>query len=242
VKEEDMTGNEHNPETVRKKLEDLDSEVNTFIQVVRDVKEMKDSAGELTEKLARHEGEIEQQKKELGQLISTTKNLGMNIEEQTKGIIFDLEMKTDALVREVRSGISQISNVCTKGGVQLREHHNETLFHLTNKYEEIKKAYEILKIMVDAHEEKMKGLSNNGYAEAAGLYDKAESSINELKKIVYEIQKRPYEIDSKLSKLEERLELSINEKYSRQKNINLVILIILIAAIFLIIINFSFGQ
>ncbi|RJR14835.1 MAG: hypothetical protein C4581_13205 [Nitrospiraceae bacterium] len=235
-----MNGNEYSPETVQKKLEGLDNEVNTFIQVVKEVKEMKDSAGELSEKLARQEGEIEKQKKELGQLISTTKNLGINIEEQTKGIIFDLEMKTDALVREIRSGISQISGVCAKGGVQLHEHQNETLLNLTNKYEEIKKAYEILKIIVDSHEHKLKGI-NNGYADAAGINDKTEASINELRKIVYEIQKRPYEFDGKLSKMEERLELSINEKYSRQKNITLVVLIILIATMFLSVINFYFS-
>jgi len=232
-----MSGKEFNPETVQKKLEDLDNEVNTFIQVVKEVKEMKNSAGELQEKLVKHEGEIEQQKKELGQLISTTQNLGINIEEQTKGIIFDLEMKTDALIREVKSGISHISDIWSKGNAHLQEQQNNTLHSLLTKYEETKKGYEILKIIVDAHEQKMKNL-NNGDPEASKACDKMESSLNELKKSIYEIQKRPHEIDYKLTKIEERLELSINEKYSRQKNITMVVLIILIVTIFLSVINF----
>jgi len=235
-----MSGNEYDQETVQKKLEDLDNEVNTFIQVVKEVKEMKDSAGRLQDKLARYEEEISQQKQELGQLISTTKNLGINIEEQTKGVIFDLEMKTNALIREVKSGISQISNICEKGNAQLQGLQNETLHNVINKYEEIKKAYEILKIMVDSHEEQMKGLNNN-YAQALNGCEKMESSLNDLKKTVHEVQKRPYEVDNKLAKMEERLELAINEKYSRQKNMMLVLLIILIATIFLSVINFYFG-
>ncbi|MEW6600130.1 MAG: hypothetical protein AB1499_04090 [Nitrospirota bacterium] len=235
-----MSSNEYNPENVQKKLEDLDNEVDTFIQVLKDVKEMKHSAGELQERLARHEGEIEQKKKELGQLITTTKNLGINIEEHTKGIIFDLEMKTDALIREVRSGIAQIGDVCTKGSAQLKEQHNETVHSISSQYEELKKAYETLKIMVDSHEYKMKNL-NNGYAEASNIYDKIESSISELKKAVSEIQRRPNDNDYKLSKIEERLELSINEKFAKQKNITMVIFTILIAVIFLTIINFYFS-
>ena len=235
-----MSDNDYNPETVQKKLEDLDNEVTTFIQVVKEVKEMKNSAGELQETLARHEGEIEQKKKELGQLISTTKNLGINIEEQAKGVIFDIEMKTDALMREVKSGISEIGNVCAKGSAQLQEQQNETVYDLLHKYEEIKKAYEILKIMVDAHEQKMHGLNSSSPGVAHG-YEKMESSINELKKTVLDIQKRPHEIDHKLAKMEERLEVSLHEKYSRQKNIMLVLVILVIAAMFLSVINFYFS-
>jgi chromosome segregation ATPase len=235
-----MIGNENNPETVHKKLEDLDKEVNTFIQVVKEVKEMKDSAEVLQEKLVRHEVEIEQQKNELGQLISTTKNLGINIEEQTKGVIFDLEMKTDELIREVKSGISQISNICAKGSVNAHDQHDEALKHLENKYEETQSAYEAFKTVIDDHEQKIESL-NKGYAEILNGYDKMESMLTDLKKTVYEIQKRPYEFDYKLTKMEERLELSINEKYSKQKNITLIVLLILIAAIFLSVISFYFS-
>ncbi len=235
-----MNDKEYDPETMKKKLEDLDNEVNTFIQVVREVKEMKDSAEVLQKKLIRHEGEIDHQKKELEQLISSTQSLRMNIEEQTKGVIYDLEMKTETLIREVKSGISQIGSIYEKGSTQLHDQHSETLEKLYKKYDEIKKACEILKIMVDSHEQKMNSL-NIGQAGESNINDKIEASLNELKKTVYELQKRPYEIDNKLIKLEERMELSINEKYSRQKNFTLVILIILIAVIFFSIVTFYFS-
>ena len=232
-----MDNNEYNPEIIQKKLEDLDNEVNAFIQVVREVKEMKDTAGVLHERLMSQEGEIEHQKKELEQLISTTKNLGINIEEQTKGVIFDLEKKTDALISEVKSGISQIGNICEKGSAQLQGQQNEQFEDLSNKYEELKKVCETLKTIVDSHEQKI-GTLNNGQPGESSFFDKMETSLAELKKNINEIQKRPYEIESKLKKMEEKLELSINEKYSRQKNFTLVVLIILIAAIFLSVITF----
>jgi chromosome segregation ATPase len=235
-----MKNKEYNPETVQKKLEDLDNEVNTFIQVIREVKDMKGSAERLQEKLIRHEGEIEQQKQELAQLISTTQNLGMNIEEQTKGVIYDLEMKTDALILEVKAGISQLSSLYEKGSSQIQEQRPEHLENLSNKYDEIKKAYEKIKIMVDSHEQRINSL-NNSYAGAPNLFDKMESSLNEMKKNVYELQKRPSEIDNKLIKMEERMEASINEKYSRQKNLMLVILIILIAVMFFSVVMFYFS-
>jgi Flp pilus assembly protein TadB len=85
----------------------------------------------------------------------------------------------------------------------------------------------------------MKGRSN-GSSDASHVYDEMKSSIDKLKKTVSEIQKRPYEVDNRLAKMEERLELSINEKYSRQKNIMLVALIILIVTVFLSVVNFYF--
>jgi chromosome segregation ATPase len=235
-----MDSNEYNPEIIQKKLEDLDNEVNTFIQVIREVREMKDAAGVLHERLMSQEGEIEHQKKELEQLIATTKNLGINIEEQTKGVIFDLEKKTDTLVSEVKSGISQIGTICEKGSAQLQGQHNETFDYFSNKYEELKKVCEILKTIVDSHEQKISTL-NNGHPGDASVFDKMEASLTELKKTMYEIQKRPYEFENKLKKMEEKLELSINEKYSRQKNFTLVVLIILSAAIFLSVMTFFFS-
>jgi len=239
-REEEMSNKEYDIETVKKKIEELDEEVNTFIEVVKDVKEIKDSAEVLQDKLMRHEGEIENKKKELDQLISTTQSLRMNIEEQTKGVIYDLEMKTDALFRDVKSGISQIGNTYENGSTQLQVQHDETIENLSNKYDKMITAYEILKIMVDSHELRMSGL-NNDHAGASNNYEKIESALSELKKTVYEIQKRPYEIENKLIKMEERIELSINEKYSRQKNFTLVILIILIAMIFFSVVTFYFS-
>ncbi|MBI5664251.1 MAG: hypothetical protein HZC49_04040 [Nitrospirae bacterium] len=232
-----MNSKEYDPASVQKKLEDLDSEVNTFIQVVKEVKEIKASAGMLQKRLMQHEGEIEHKKNELEQLISTTQSLRMNIEEQSKGVIYDLEMMTDTLIREVKSGISQIGNIYEKGSTQLQEQHNETSESLSLKCDEIKKAYEKLKIIVDSHEQRINNLNNSGTG-PVNVYDKMEASLNELKKTVNELQKRPYESDNKLIRMEEKLELLINEKYSKQKNFTLVVLIILIAAIFLSLITF----
>ena len=108
---------------------------------------------------------------------------------------------------------------------------------LTKKFEEIRIFYETLKTMVDSHEQKMNKI-DNGYSAASNLIDKMDSSFKEMKKTVYEVQKRPYEIDNKMRRMEEQLELTIHEKYSRQKNFSYIILLILIATIFFIVIAF----
>lgn len=220
-----------NMETVQQKLENLDNEVNTFLQVIKEVKEMKDAAGVLHERLINHEGEIEIQKKELEKLTSSTSNLITSIEEKTKEVISDLEKKADTLVNEVKSGLSQISNIFENGNARLQAQQINYADNISNKYDELKNICEILKAMVDSHEQKMNDLQN-GYSTASGVFNKMDSSLNEMKKTVYELQMRPYEIDNKIKKMEERLELSINEKYSRQKNFTMVLLLILITTIF----------
>lgn len=218
-------------ETVQQKLSNLDNEVNTFLQVIKEVKEMKDAAGVIHERLLNHEGDIEIQKKELEKLTVSTNNLIINIEEKTKEVILVLENKVDSLLVEVKSGLSQISTVFENGNAQLQTQQINYADNISNKYEELKNICELLKAMVESHEQKMNDL-RNGYSTASGVFNKMDSSLNEMKKTVYELQMRPYEIDNKIKKMEERLELSINEKYSKQKNVTVVLLLMLIAIIF----------
>ncbi|MBI4683356.1 MAG: hypothetical protein HY757_09705 [Nitrospirae bacterium] len=218
-------------ETVQQKLSNLDNEVNTFLQVIKEVKEMKDAAGVIHERLLNHEGDIEIQKKELEKLTASTNNLIINIEEKTKEVILVLENKVDSLLVEVKSGLSQISTVFENGNAQLQTQQINYADNISNKYEELKNICELLKAMVESHEQKMNDL-RNGYSTASGVFNKMDSSLNEMKKTVYELQMRPYEIDNKIKKMEERLELSINEKYSKQKNVTVVLLLMLIAIIF----------
>jgi methyl-accepting chemotaxis protein len=97
-----MEHNENSLDTMQKKLKDLDSEIDNFIQVISEVKETKGSVGDLQERLINHEGEIENKKKELDNLMSLTNNLVINIEEQMKGFMFDLEKKADALNMDMK--------------------------------------------------------------------------------------------------------------------------------------------
>jgi hypothetical protein len=76
--------------------------IDNFIQVISEVKETKGSVGDLQERLINHEGEIENKKKELDNLMSLTNNLVINIEEQMKGFMFDLEKKADALNMDMK--------------------------------------------------------------------------------------------------------------------------------------------
>jgi methyl-accepting chemotaxis protein len=109
-----MSENETQIETMQKKLEDLDKEIDTFIQVVKEVKEMKESAGLLHERLIQNADEIESQKKELERLMSSSSSLIAATGEQTRGIVIDLEKKSEALMQNVKTGIAYLQELQTR--------------------------------------------------------------------------------------------------------------------------------
>jgi methyl-accepting chemotaxis protein len=109
-----MSENETQIETMQKKLEDLDKEIDTFIQVVKEVKEMKESSGLLHARLIQNADEIESQKKELERLMSSSSSLIAATGEQTRGIVIDLEKKSEALMQNVKMGIAHLQELQTR--------------------------------------------------------------------------------------------------------------------------------
>ncbi len=225
-----MTENAYDVETVRKKFEDLDNEISTFLQAIKEVKEMRDTFREIPEQLEHNEIEIEQQKKELDSLMSTTNNLLITFEEQSKGAIFDLEKKTDILTKEVKTGISQINNIFQQNSNQLRHEQIERFEDITKMYTELNSSHETLKNMVRSIEGSFNILKNN-YFMVSKIFDKFEISLIEIKKNLAELQKKPNEYKYKIKELEEYFKNLINEKHSKQQKFTVVVLIILIAGI-----------
>ena len=62
---EDNMSNKVELETVRKKIQALDSELDTFIKAVREIKEIRNTLGALPEELKQKTAEIEDRKKEI---------------------------------------------------------------------------------------------------------------------------------------------------------------------------------
>ena len=88
--------------------------------------------------------------------------------------------------------------------------------------------------MADEQDKKINKLEN-GYAAASSVYEKLGSSVADMKKTIYELQKKPYDIDNKIKKLEERLETSIDLKFSRQKTFIVTMMVALIVGVLLFI-------
>jgi len=132
-----MNNKELSLDDVQKNLEYLDSEVDTFLKVMGEVKSMKESVGDLHNSLEQHEEDIANKKRELAQLLSSTNDLVTMIEEQTHKVTQDLEKKAEAMISEVKSGISQIGTICEQGREQLQNQQKENVKGLSEQYDEL---------------------------------------------------------------------------------------------------------
>ncbi|HDO26227.1 MAG TPA: hypothetical protein ENG95_06260, partial [Nitrospirae bacterium] len=81
-------------EKVRKKIQGLDKELDTFIQAVREIKEIRNAAGTLTDDLERNKSEIEAQKKEFEALVASVNDQLVNFEQRAREAMSDLEKKS----------------------------------------------------------------------------------------------------------------------------------------------------
>lgn len=129
---EDNMSNKVELETVRKKIQGLDNELDTFIEAVREIKEIRNTLGALPEDLKQNTAEIEARKKEIEKLVASGKDMLIAFEEQSRGVIFDLEKKTDTLATEVQLQISQIKDTARKSSNELLELHKEKIKELSN--------------------------------------------------------------------------------------------------------------
>ena len=121
-----------NKQDIRNKMENLDNELDTFFQAVREIKELRDTIGEMPEKLIQSQEELEGQKKEMKRLMVSTKNLFTRLEDHAKDILIDMEKKSDGMKGEVREGILRMDEGYREEFDRLRDEYRE-------KFEEISK-------------------------------------------------------------------------------------------------------
>ena len=219
-----------NLESTYNSFEKLDGELDTFLKSIREVKEIRDTAGSLPEKLKLNEIEIENQKKEIERLILSSNDLLMAFKEKSSGAIFDLGKKTDTLASEVRSGMSKFSDMFQQSNNQLQDQYRQKFEDISEKFEALQAFCESLKNMTFSIEQSVAALQDNYWA-VSNIFDKLETSLKETKKNISFLQKRPYEYHNKIKEMEIRLEDLINEKHSRQKNFTWAVLIILVLSV-----------
>ncbi len=215
-----MSENSFDIDGVRKKFEDIDGDLNNFIQSIREIKEIRDSVESLPERLKEGEAEFESRTQDLDRMMVSTNNLLMNFEEQAKGIIFDLEKKTDNLTNEAKMSIAELGNIFNQGNDHLKNEYSKQSEGVLKKYNDLKQSLEILKNVVGDQQQSVITLKND-YSAVTAFFDKMEKSITDIRKSIAELQKRP--VDSELvtkvkeKKMMERLEKIIDEKNSRLK-------------------------
>jgi chromosome segregation ATPase len=219
-----------NIESAYNSFKKLDGELDTFLMSIREVKEMRDTVGTLPEKLKLNEIEIENQKKELEQLIMSSNDLLIAFKEKSSGAIFDLGKKTDTLASEVRSGMSKFSNMFQQSNNQLQDQYRQKFEDISVKFEVLQAFCESLKNMAFSISQSVTALQDNYWA-VSNIFDKLETSLTETKKNISFLQKRPYEYQNNMKEMEMRLEDLINKKYLRQKNFTWAILIMLVLSV-----------
>ncbi len=215
-----MSENSFDIEGVRKKFEDIDSDLNNFTQSIREIKEIRESVGTLPERLKESEAEFESRSQDLDRMMVSTNNLLMTFEEQAKGIIFDLEKKTESLTNEAKLSIAELGNVFNQSSDHLKKEHSKHSEDLIKEYTDLRQSLEILKNVVGDQQQSVINLKND-YSSAASIFDKIEPSLLEMKKSIAELQKRQGDselvTEVKEKKMMERLEKVILEKNARVK-------------------------
>ena len=214
-------------ESVRKKFEDIDSDLNNFIQSIREIKEIRESVGSLPDRLKQSEQELENQRKDLDRMMSSSNNLLMTFEEQAKGIIFDLEKKTGELTTEVKSSISQIGNIFNENNGALKDHNSQESRELMKKINDLKQSFEIIKNVVGDQQQTVNVIKSD-YMAVSGIFDKLEPSLVEMKKSISELQSRQPGPDGAIMEMEKRLMEVMIEKESKQKVLTIGVFIVLL--------------
>ncbi len=217
-------------EGVRKKCVELDHELNTFFQALKEIKEIRDTVGYLPDKLRQNEEDIEHQKVEIEALMSSVSNLLIAFEEQSKGLFFDMEKKTELLVSNTKSSISELKNVFESNSEKLHEQQKERLEQVTTIYEQIQKSFGGIKDIINSHEQSIDMLKSN-YMEILKMTERVEASFHELQKYISVLQKRPYDIQGRVNAMEERLRAEFFTKLERQKKVIWAILAVLVISI-----------
>ncbi|MBI5741054.1 MAG: hypothetical protein HZA16_10060 [Nitrospirae bacterium] len=219
-------------ENVRKKCETLDNELNSFFESIKEIRSVRDSVAGLPDRLKQNEAELEQQKMEMDNMLSSTRNLLISFEEQAKGLFFDLEKKTDALAGNVTTSISELGNVFETGSGRLIEEQKERLGQIIKAYDQIQMTFEGMKHTITLHDQSIAALQNN-YAEALKILEKSDLSFRDIRKSLSDLQKRPSEMENRIKGMESRLREQFFSRLERQKYVILAMLAVMIAAVVL---------
>jgi chromosome segregation ATPase len=230
-----MSENKGDLETVSKKFVNLDSEIDSFLRTIREINQIREDVEEFPGRLKKNETEIEDQKKRVDSLVSSTNNLLITFEEKSKGVLFDLERKTNVLAGEVKSGISELEALFSKNSSEFKDRDRGKINKVLIKQGELNDSFKSLKKQVNTNGQSINILKNS-YAAVSGIFEKLETSFNEMKKNIVDLQRRPYEVENKTVETEERLIALIDENYSRQKIFMWMLLAGVIASI-----GFSFS-
>jgi len=122
-----------NQQDIRNKMENLDNELDTFFQAVREIKQLRDTIGEMPEKILRSQEELEGQKKEMKRLMVSTTNLFARLEDHAKDILIDMEKKSDGMKEEVRSSILRMDEGYREEFTRLRDEYKEKFAEISKK-------------------------------------------------------------------------------------------------------------
>ena len=95
-------------EVISEKINGLEKELDTFIQAVHEIKEIRKAAGTLPDDLKMNKAEIEERKKELEKLISSANNQFVNFGQRAEDMISNIKKKNDEMADEAGSKISDL--------------------------------------------------------------------------------------------------------------------------------------
>lgn len=193
-----MSENMTDIDIMTKRFEDLDSELNLFLEAVKDIKDIRDEVESLPERLRQNEAELENRKGQINELISSANNMLIGLNKRAQGVIFDVEKRSADLTDEVKSEVDRINNMLEERSSKIEERYKE-------KHDDLGRVSEEHKNKIKAHEEAINILKNN-YMVVSGIFAKLDIAITDMKKNIIELQKRPLETSKKIKDLEGRLE------------------------------------
>ena len=163
-------------ESISEKIKGLENELDTFIQVVHEIKEIRNMVGTLPDDLKQNNLVIETRKKELETLIASANNQLANFEQRARDVILDLEKKTEALATEAKLRISGIKNTAQNSGDELLELNKETVEEMHGKHKKLYDSLETMNAAVDSQGKSINDLQES-YLSISELFGKMEKSL-----------------------------------------------------------------
>ena len=215
-------------ESVRKKFEELDSELNTFLEAIKEMNEIKGSIAGLPEKIKKHEADLEDRNREIEKLIAATSDSVLGFEEKSKGLLFDLEKRTELLSSNVKPGSSEPGPSLDAAVTEFGDEQKAKLDHITNSYEQMQSIVENYRDLLDSHEEAIHVLKNR-HDDIIKTLEKLNIAVVEMNITASDLPVRPLDIDDKLNAMEKKLREDFFTKLTSQKNTILAVLVLLIA-------------
>jgi len=225
-----MNSNLQELENFRKKCVALDSELNSFYHSIQEIKSIRDTVAELPDRLKDNEEEIEHQKERMENMLSSTSHFLITFEEQAKGLFYDLEKKTDKLIADVKTSVSELRNVFESNNARLQEEQKNKLEKVATAYEQTALSFESVKNKITLHEQSIAALQNN-YSELLKILERSELSFKEIRKSLSDIQRKPYDAELRMKAVEDKLRNMFLTKLERQRNVIMAMVFILVAGI-----------